>query len=62
LGRHYTYYAHEELVGYVKNAGFEIISETTGEEKGLAGDIDTWLALLSRKRTNALGMKSDDRK
>jgi len=49
LGRFYTYYKDDELLEFLNAAGFETLSTKTGEEKGLAGDIDPWITVLSKK-------------
>ncbi len=48
IGRFYTYYTAEELIGLLRAAGFEPFKTHTGEEKGLAGTVDPWITLLSR--------------
>lgn len=49
LDRFYTYYEEEELINYLKGAGFEVIDITTGKEVGLAGNEDAFALILSRK-------------
>lgn len=49
LGRFYTFYEEVELLGLLADAGFEKISSTKGKDRGLAGTIDPWITILSRK-------------
>jgi len=49
LGRFYTFYTHKELEDHLVSAGFEISSVREGKDKGLAGTIDPWVTILSRK-------------
>lgn len=51
LGRFYTYYSENELKTLLEEAGFEVLSTKTGEEKGLAGNIDPFILLLTKKTT-----------
>ncbi len=48
LGRFYTYYSEDELVGLVSDHGFEVIKSHKGEERGLAGTLDPFIILLCR--------------
>ncbi len=50
LGRYYAYYCEAELRGYLADAGFDVISTTRGEGRGLAGTVEPWAQLLSRRR------------
>lgn len=45
LDRFYCYYSREELLGLLKDAGFRVIFETTGQEAGLAGDVEPYIIL-----------------
>lgn len=47
LDRFYSYYTQEELIEHLCRAGFEANKVTLGEDKGLAGDIEPWIAVLS---------------
>lgn len=49
LGRRYSYFTAEEFRTFLSAAGITILNETFGEDKGLAGTIDPWIELLSRK-------------
>lgn len=49
LGRFYTFYTPTQLSQLLENAGFQILVERTGEDKGLAGTLDPWVTILSRK-------------
>jgi len=49
LGRFYTFYTLKQLENHLKVAGFAISSVREGEDKGLAGTIDPWVTILSRK-------------
>ncbi len=51
LGRFYTYYSESELKTLLEEAGFEILTTKTGEEKGLAGNIDPFILILMKKST-----------
>lgn len=45
--RYYTYYSQNELVGYLTSADFSIEKTELGEARGLAGDMEPWIALTS---------------
>ncbi|PRY20265.1 ubiquinone/menaquinone biosynthesis C-methylase UbiE [Aliiruegeria haliotis] len=45
LGRFYSYYGEEELVGMLEAAGFEVFEREFGEDKGFAGKLDPWIIL-----------------
>lgn len=49
LGRHYTYYALDELVGYLANAGFETFRNDFGSGKGMAGIEEPWVVVWAHK-------------
>lgn len=49
FGRFYTYYETTELAGLLEDAGFEITHQTEGEEAGMAGSVDPFVLILSRK-------------
>ena len=49
LGRFYTFYSEEELKQKLHDAGFAVLHERTGSEKGLAGSIEPWITILSQK-------------
>lgn len=48
LGRFYTYYSPEDLAEILGTVGFKIDEVKTGEDRGLAGDISSWIALRCR--------------
>ena len=50
LGRHYSYFSQPELTDHLARAGFVIEDETTGEARGLAGDVEPWIALRARQQ------------
>ena len=50
LNRLYSYYSEDELRQQLTKHGFEIIEESTGEMLGLAGDIEPWIIILTRKK------------
>ena len=50
LGRHYSYYSQSELSDLLNTAGFVVVTASTGEDLGLAGDIEAWIALRARKQ------------
>lgn len=49
FGRFYTFYETAELTGLLEAAGFEVLAITEGEEAGLAGSIEPFVIVLSRK-------------
>lgn len=49
IGRYYSYYSEEELVQHLSEAGFTTHSVTPGEGIGLAGDMEPWIVILSKK-------------
>ncbi len=50
LGRHYSYYSQSELSDLLNTAGFVVVTASTGEDLGLAGDIEPWIALRAHKQ------------
>ena len=50
LGRFYTYYTREELLDHLGDAGFVPLTIETGEDLGLAGDIEPWITVTSTTR------------
>ncbi|MEM9716866.1 MAG: class I SAM-dependent methyltransferase [Pseudomonadota bacterium] len=50
LGRFYTYYTRDELTGLLDQAGFTILSEREDKTKGMAGQIDPFIILLTHAR------------
>lgn len=50
LGRFYCYYTEEEIRGLLADAGFDVLTATTGEEPGLDGVVAPFIILLSEKR------------
>ena len=48
IGRMYSYYTEEELTQHLKNAGFNILDKTFGEEPGLSGEIAPWMTVLCK--------------
>lgn len=51
LGRFYTYYTLDELRGHLDAAGFDVIEQAEGADKGLAGTVDPWVEMLTRLRS-----------
>jgi len=49
LGRFYSYYSEDELKTLLEEAGFIILTTKTGEEKGLAGNVDPFILILTQK-------------
>ncbi|MEM9106056.1 MAG: class I SAM-dependent methyltransferase [Pseudomonadota bacterium] len=47
LDRFYAYYSQADLTAYLTAAGFRVEDGATGEEMGLAGDIEPWITLLA---------------
>lgn len=47
LGRFYSYFSESELNGLLEQAGFSVASARTGRDKGLAGDIEDWIAITA---------------
>lgn len=48
LGRKYTYYTEDELVGLLQAAGFTPIARSFGSDPGLDGVMADWICVLSR--------------
>lgn len=48
LGRLYTYYGRDEIVGLVQAAGLTVVGERTGEDAGFDGTLSAWITLLAR--------------
>ncbi len=48
LDRLYSYYSEQELNEHLNNAGFKVDDVQHGKTRGLAGDVEPWIALLSR--------------
>lgn len=51
IDRMYTFYTEAELSHLLTETGFEQLHAKTGAGKGLAGTIDPWVVILSRKKT-----------
>ena len=49
LGRSYTYYSAVDLTARLDAQGFEILEQSQGAEAGLAGAVEPWITLLTRK-------------
>lgn len=47
LGRFYSYYGAEELIGLLQTAGFTVTRKRQGNAKGLAGSDDTYVILTA---------------
>lgn len=45
LDRFYTYYSQDALERHLSTAGFAVIDTVLGEDRGLAGDIEPWIAV-----------------
>lgn len=45
IGRQYTYYAQDELMGQLQNAGFTPHSHRLGSSKGLDGTMADWIVI-----------------
>ena len=39
---------NEELICHLHNADFEIIREESGEAMGMAGEVESWIAISGR--------------
>lgn len=46
FGRRYTYYSEPALTAHLVDAGFTPLETTLGEDLGLAGDVEAWIAVL----------------
>lgn len=53
IGRQYTYVTVEELRDLFSGAGFIVLTEATGEGKGLEGTVAPWVVMLARKDPDA---------
>lgn len=49
LGRYYSYYTEKQLRDHLNNSGFKVENVDTREGRGLAGDIEQWIFILSKK-------------
>ena len=49
LGRFYAYYSEQALNDYLVNAGFIVDVVKTGEQIGMAGDVEPWISILAYK-------------
>lgn len=47
LGRFYTYYGQDDLIGLLTEAGFTPDTIHTGEEAGLAGPVEPWIVVTA---------------
>ena len=47
LDRYYSYYSQDELQHYLTEVGFVIEHIELGEDMGLAGEIEPWIAITS---------------
>ncbi|MEQ9694558.1 class I SAM-dependent methyltransferase [Shimia sp. SDUM112013] len=47
LGRFYTYYQEDELLGLLQGAGFTILKINRGRGKGLEGSVSDWITVAS---------------
>jgi len=54
LGRYYAYYSQAELAGHLDAAGFGVLKTTLGEDRGLAGNLEPWVVMLSRRTAEDL--------
>ncbi len=50
LGRQYSYYSQPELSEHLVEAGFVVDDASTGEDMGLAGDVEPWIVLRAHKQ------------
>lgn len=50
LGRHYSYYSQSELTEHLNKVGFVVDDASTGEDMGLAGDVEPWIVLRAHKQ------------
>ena len=49
LGRRYCYFSEAELRVILEAGGFSVFATSKGRDKGLAGSVDPWITLLSRR-------------
>ncbi|WP_419910772.1 class I SAM-dependent methyltransferase [Hoeflea sp.] len=54
LDRFYAYYSRNELLEHLTGAGFDIDRIVTGEDPGLAGDIEPWIAVTAWSKPDTL--------
>jgi hypothetical protein len=47
FGRFYTYYTAEELEDILTQAGFTLTFQGSGQEKGLAGDVEPFIMIAA---------------
>lgn len=57
LDRFYTYVTQQEITGLVTAAGFTVIAEEEGAERGLAGTLDPFLIIRARSRDCLTGRR-----
>jgi SAM-dependent methyltransferase len=50
LGRLYTYWGEDEIVGLLDDAGFTLVEREIGRSRGFAGTEADWIVLLARRR------------
>ncbi len=50
LGRFYSYYSEAELTDHLTAAGFAVDGSATGEERGLAGNVEPWITITATAR------------
>lgn len=48
LGRQYTYYTEDELIGFLRDAGITVFDTRSGASTGLDGVVAPWIALRGR--------------
>jgi len=48
FGRFYSFFSRDELAGLLADAGFTVIAEAAGAERGLAGTLDPFVILRAR--------------
>lgn len=49
IGRQYTFYSVEDLRARLTAAGLHPFQQDEGEQEGMAGNVEPWVTLLSRK-------------
>lgn len=49
IGRRYTYYSIADLTDRLTRAGFAILTTEEGADAGLAGTVDPWVVMLTRR-------------
>ena len=50
IGRFYAYYGEDELLGLMRDAGFEVIARRFGRGKGLDGSLSDHIVVLARAK------------